>query len=131
MNGAGMFEIMAITKALSDRNRVRLLAAMEDHKLCVCQLVELVGLAPSTVSKHLSILRSARLIESRKEGRWIHYGLASSGASKTINQAIEWLLASARELPLIRDDRMRLEQILKIETEILCRRQELNKRKIK
>lgn len=128
-NGGKMFEIMAITKALADQSRVRLLAVMEGHELCVCQLVDLIELAPSTVSKHLSVLRSARLIESRKEGRWIYYGLASAGASKTIEQAIEWLLTSVRELPLILDDRIRLAQILTIDAEILCRRQELNKRK--
>jgi ArsR family transcriptional regulator, arsenate/arsenite/antimonite-responsive transcriptional repressor len=72
-----MFDIMSLIKALADETRVRLLAALEGRELCVCQLIELVDLAPSTVSKHLSILRSARLIEGRKDGRWMHYRLAN------------------------------------------------------
>jgi len=45
-------------------------------ELCACQIIEMLGLAPSTVSKHMSILRQAGLVETRKEGRWIYYRLA-------------------------------------------------------
>ena len=68
-----MLDFMAIAKALADENRVRLLLALQKQELCVCQLIELIGLAPSTVSKHMSILRQARLVEARKEGRWVYY----------------------------------------------------------
>ena len=52
-----MRDFLAVTKALADETRVRLLLALRDHELCLCQLVELVALASSTVSKHMSILR--------------------------------------------------------------------------
>ena len=68
-----MRDLMAVIKALADENRVRVLLALGAGELCVCQIVELLGLAPSTVSKHLSILKQARLVESRKEGRWMFY----------------------------------------------------------
>jgi ArsR family transcriptional regulator len=55
-----MREFMNITKALADENRVRTLLALRKGELCVCQTTEL-GLAPSTVSKHLSILYQAGL----------------------------------------------------------------------
>src|ERR1051326_789220 len=54
-----MKEFMAITKALSDPNRVRVLLALRRGELCVCQITELFGFAPSTVSRPLSILRAA------------------------------------------------------------------------
>lgn len=66
-----MFNFINITKALAEENRVRILLALEGRELCVCQIFELLDLAPSTVSKHLSILRQARLVEGRKEGRWM------------------------------------------------------------
>jgi ArsR family transcriptional regulator len=44
-----------------------------DGELCVCQLIKMLGLAPSTVSKHMSILRQARLVQARKEGKWMYY----------------------------------------------------------
>jgi DNA-binding transcriptional ArsR family regulator len=57
-----MREFMAVTKALSDPSRVRLLLALRRRELCVCQITELFGFAPSTMSKHLSILHQAGLM---------------------------------------------------------------------
>lgn len=59
-----MKRLMAMLKAVSDENRVRLLMALSEGELCVCQLIEFIELAPSTVSKHMSILRGANLVES-------------------------------------------------------------------
>jgi len=54
--GVYMFEFMNITKALADENRVRILMALNGRdELCVCQLIDMLQLAPSTVSKHLFI----------------------------------------------------------------------------
>src|SRR5690349_10767483 len=60
-----MREFMAITKALADENRVRVLLALQGGELCVCQITELFGLSASTISKHLSILYRAGLVDSR------------------------------------------------------------------
>ena len=73
-----MESVLAITRALADENRVRALLVLDGRELCVCQLIEFLGLAPSTVSKHMTILRQARLIEGRKKGRWMNYRLAGS-----------------------------------------------------
>ena len=54
-----MRDFMAITKALADENRVRILLALRQGESCVCQIVELLGLATSTISKHMSILKQA------------------------------------------------------------------------
>ena len=77
-----MWDFMAVTKALADENRVRMLLALQKQELCVCQIIELVKLAPSTVSKHMSILRAARLVDARKDGRWMFYRLAGLAISK-------------------------------------------------
>jgi ArsR family transcriptional regulator len=69
---------LKITKALADGNRMRVLAALiEREELCVCQLTEMLHLATATVSRHMSILHGAHLVQSRKEGRWVHYRLAA------------------------------------------------------
>jgi DNA-binding transcriptional ArsR family regulator len=75
-----MREFIDVAKALSDEHRVRALLALRDGERCVCQLIELLELAPSTVSKHLSILRQARLVDARKEGRWMYYRLPDKPA---------------------------------------------------
>jgi ArsR family transcriptional regulator, arsenate/arsenite/antimonite-responsive transcriptional repressor len=115
-----MRDLMAVLKALADENRVRALLALGAGELCVCQIVELLGLAPSTVSKHMAILKHARLVESRKQGRWMFYRLAKREASveaKKIAAVVSQLLA---DNPQIDADAKRLIQILKIDPEVLC-----------
>ncbi len=63
-------------KAAADPTRTRILKLLEGGGLCVCQVQAVLGLAPSTVSKHLTILKLAGLVEDRRDGKWIEYGLA-------------------------------------------------------
>lgn len=118
-----MRNLMAVLKALADENRVRVLMVLGPRELCVCQIVELLQLAPSTVSKHMSILKQAGLVGSRKEGRWMYYRAAGEDAPV---EAREIASTVARLLPLdrqCRDDAKRLRQILKMDRDELCRRQ--------
>ena len=91
--------LVRTTKALADENRIRILGALRFHELCVCQLIELLGLAPSTVSKHLSILRNARLVDSRKQGRWMYYRLSGDDVPDLVTEALTWILSSLAESP--------------------------------
>ena len=116
-----MFNFMMITKALSDENRVRTLMALKGRELCVCQITELLGLAPSTVSKHMSILANARLVESRQDSRWRYYRLAGDEATDEVRDAIAWAFRSLLKTPRIQRDTERLEEILKVDPEVLCR----------
>jgi DNA-binding transcriptional ArsR family regulator len=118
-----MFSFMTITRALSDQNRVRALMALKDRELCVCQIIELLELAPSTVSKHMSILANARLVEGRQYGRWRYYRLAGDDTPDEVQEAIAWTLRSLSKTPQIRQDKKRLKEILKIDPEVLCKTQ--------
>jgi len=119
-----MQRLLSVTKALADRNRLRALVALGRGELCVCQITELLGLAPSTVSKHLSILQQAGLVASRKEGRWIHYRLAKAAASPPpVAGAIRWVRSSVAKDEEIRRDARRLRQIKAMNPEELCRKQ--------
>jgi DNA-binding transcriptional ArsR family regulator len=118
-----MFAFMAITRALSDQNRVRTLMALKGRELCVCQIIELLELAPSTVSKHMSILANARLVEGRQHGRWRFYRLAGDDAPDEVQEAIAWTFRSISKIPQIRQDSERIKEILKINPEVLCRAQ--------
>jgi DNA-binding transcriptional ArsR family regulator len=118
-----MREMMNLTKALADENRVRTLLALRDGELCVCQITELFGLAPSTMSKHLSILNQAGLVESRKEGRWIYYRLPENGTAPAAREAIRWLKRSLGYDERVVEDGRRLKEILKTEPSELCKRQ--------
>jgi len=118
-----MREVLEIAKALADGNRLRVLTALAGGDLCVCQIVELLQLAPSTVSKHMTILRQARLVESRKDGRWMHYRLPGRNAPKAVRDAVAWVRRSLAESPQTMQDRKRLKAILAMDPEEICRRQ--------
>lgn len=66
-------EKIKIFKALSDPNRLRILKALQTKVLCVCEIRELLQLANSTVSQHLSILKQEGFILEEKEGKWVNY----------------------------------------------------------
>lgn len=118
-----MREFMAITKALSDSNRVRILLALRRGELCVCQIAELVGLALSTVSKHLSILNQAGLIQSRKVERLVYYALPGRRAAVVVREALDWVHKSLANTEEMSGDVRRLNQIIKTDLAEICRRQ--------
>jgi DNA-binding transcriptional ArsR family regulator len=114
---------MNLTKALADATRLRLLLALRRRELCVCQLTELLGLAPSTVSKHLSVLYQAGLVDARKEGRWMFYSAPGKGAPAAARAAISWVDNALRDDPRIAEDARRLKKVLKLDRTVLCKRQ--------
>ena len=116
-----MRAFMAITKALADENRIRILAALEGKELCVCQLIALLGLAPSTVSKHISVLRQAGLLQWRKEGRWVLYSLIREENDETARRATSWTLESVAGKNRIKEDAKELRKILKKDREEVCK----------
>ena len=118
-----MRDVLDVTKALADSNRLRVLMALGGGELCVCQIVELLQLAPSTVSKHMAILRQARLVESRKDGRWMYYRLADRDAPKAVKDAVAWVLRYLAESPQIVRDAKELKRILSMNPEELCKGQ--------
>jgi DNA-binding transcriptional ArsR family regulator len=116
-------ELVRITKALADPNRVRVLLALRRKELCVCQIVELLRLAPSTISKHLSILNHAGLIVSRKTERWVYYRLPGKEAPVVVREAIAWIHKSLAKTDEARADAKSLKKILNLEPSTLCQRQ--------
>lgn len=118
-----MRNLMAVMKALADENRVRILIALQPAELCVCQIVELLGLAPSTVSKHMAILKQARLVNSRKEGRWMFYRIAEDDAPAEAIRVTSLMVELLASDPRMHEDAKQLRRILKMDRDELCRKQ--------
>ena len=118
-----MREFMSIAKALADANRVRLLMVLRGGELCVCRLTELFCLAPSTMSKHLSVLYQAKLVNARKQGRWVYYSLPGEDAPRTVQAALEWVSSSLVGDRQVVEDAEELKLILAQDPSELCRKQ--------
>lgn len=115
-----MLDFINITKALSDENRVRALMMLCDGELCVCQLIKMLGLAPSTVSKHMSVLRQARLVQARKEGKWMYYRLPDGDAPQRVREAVGWVQnCLAKDMKVVADNKQ-LKLVCRIDKGKLC-----------
>lgn len=99
-----MNKLLSIFKALSDKNRIRILLMLSKKKLCVCEIQDILGVTVSTVSKHLSILRDIGFIVDEKEGKWVNYRLNTASKDIVLNQLILILPFYLNDDELIQSD---------------------------
>ncbi len=108
-----MRNVLAVAKGLSDEGRLRALMALHaHHELCVCDLTSLLGLATATVSRHMSVLQRAELVDNRKEGRWVYYRLASPAPNTPQAEALAWVRKCLHDDPVTRKDQEKLKTLL-------------------
>lgn len=119
-----MDQLITISAALADHGRVRALLACRKGELCACQLIALLQLAPSTVSRHMAILRQAGLVMARKEGRWMHYRLPEPRETSPLARAmLELVLARLARSDQIAADDKAIARITELDPQDLCRLQ--------
>ncbi|HET6168920.1 MAG TPA: metalloregulator ArsR/SmtB family transcription factor [Terracidiphilus sp.] len=88
------FNVERFFQALGDNTRLRLLNLMGDQEICVCYFVEILGQPQPKISRHLAYLRSAGIVTARREGKWMHYRIATPphiGAKQVLRQTLAWL----------------------------------------
>ena len=81
-------------KALADRTRLRLLNLMGAGEVCVCFFVETLGTNQPKISRHLAYLRRAGVVAARREGKWMHYRIATPGdarAARVFAEVLAWM----------------------------------------
>jgi ArsR family transcriptional regulator len=75
-----MKELVKTARALADPSRVRILMALRERELCVCELCDALSVTQSTLSTHLQVIRNAGLVSARKQGKWMYYTIARKAA---------------------------------------------------
>jgi len=101
------FYVERFFQALGDNTRLRLLNLMGDQELCVCYFVEILDQPQPKISRHLAYLRSAGIVETRREGKWMHYRIVMPphiGAAQILRETLAWL----RDDRIMQTDRARL-----------------------
>ena len=81
-------------KALADKTRLRLLNLMASGEVCVCFFVEVLGTNQPKISRHLAYLRRAGVVAARREGKWMHYRIATpegEHAARVFSEVMTWL----------------------------------------
>ncbi len=105
-----MSQAVQLFKALADETRLRILNLIAHRELCVCQIVDVLELGQSKVSRHLAHLRNAGLVSDRRDGLWMYYSLAEP-AGNLHAQVIDWLRRSGCELPMVGKDMAALQEL--------------------
>ena len=84
-----LYDLAELFKVFGDSTRIRILFALFEEEICVCDLAELLSMTQSAVSHQLRILKNAKLIKSRREGKQIIYSLSDDHVKTIIDQGLE------------------------------------------
>jgi ArsR family transcriptional regulator len=106
-----------IFKAVSDPNRLRILKMLQIKSLCVCEMQDVLGLAISTVSKHLSILKDTGFIIEEKDGKWVNYLINTNPKDPRVSSLLSRLDFWISDEETISKDRLLVSKVDRI---ILC-----------
>ena len=101
------YNVERFFQALGEGTRLGLLNLRGEREICVCYLVEILGGPQPKISRHLAYLRSAGMVEARREGKWMHYRIVMPphiGAAQVLRQTLDWL----KEEKPMQADRVRL-----------------------
>lgn len=84
-----LYDLAELFKVFGDSTRVKILYALFEAELCVCDIAQLLGLTQSAVSHQLRVLKSSRLVKPRKDGKTVFYSLSDDHVRKIIAQGTE------------------------------------------
>jgi len=118
----GLRQYEAVMKAVSDPTRVRILKILEDGEICVCQIIAVVELSQSTISKHLFLMKVAGLIEDRKDKKWVFYSLDGKDADGYAGRVLRNLRGWLNDDPVIARDRERTVSARELGPVTICAR---------
>lgn len=111
-----------VMKAAADPTRVRILKILEGGELCVCQVIAVIALGQSTISKHLFLLRAAGLIKDRRDRKWIQYSLDGRSGNPYAGALLRKIRKWLNDDPVIVKDRERTAMARQIGPVAICER---------
>jgi len=94
-------------RALADPTRLRLLNLMAGQEVCVCYFTEVIGAPQPKISRHLAYLRKAGIVAARREGKWMHYRLATPSGPH-VASILKSVLDALKQDKALQRDRQRL-----------------------
>lgn len=84
-----LLRLAELFRAFSDGTRVRILSVLLTAEVCVCDLARLLGMTQSAVSHQLRLLKDARLIRARRDGKTVFYSLADDHVATLLRQGLD------------------------------------------
>ena len=102
-------DLQTALRALADPTRLRILALLGGGAVCVCHIHEALNVPQPTASRHLAYLRRAGLVDTRKDGAWVHYSLARM-QDNLLRTVVDTVTHCAGHVETVTRDRTRLER---------------------
>lgn len=117
MSIEALSRVLYVTKALSNRTRLRVVGVLEGRELCVGQVAAIFDIARSTASEHLAELRRAGLLSERRDGRFVWYSLGGDEGSRGV---LAGVLPGLANDDTVRKDREMTDRILALAHDLVC-----------
>ncbi len=87
-----LYDLAELFKIFGDSTRVKMLYALLEGELCVCDLASLMEVSQSAVSHQLRVLKASKLVKFRREGRTVYYSLADEHVLSILSQGMEHIM---------------------------------------
>ena len=87
-----LYDLAELFKVFGDSTRIKILYALFEAELCVCDISKLLGLTQSAVSHQLRVLKNSKLVKFRREGKTVYYSLADDHVIHILAQGMEHIL---------------------------------------
>ena len=84
-----LYDLAELFKVFGDSTRIKILYALSERELCVCDISELLGVSQTAISHQLRVLKGAKLVKYRREGKNVFYSLDDDHVRSIINQGME------------------------------------------
>lgn len=84
-----LYDLAELFKIFGDSTRVKILYALLDTELCVCDIASLMDVTQSAVSHQLRVLKASKLVKFRREGKTVYYSLADDHVTRILSQGME------------------------------------------
>ena len=84
-----LFDLSELFKIFGDSTRIRILYVLFESEMCVCGIAELLGMTQSAISHQLQVLKKAKLVRYRREGKTIFYSLSDDHVRTILDQGME------------------------------------------
>ena len=102
-------QLESLFKALADKTRLRILALLGNNEVCVCHIHDSLGLPQPTVSRHLAYLRRAGLVDTRRDGVWMHYQVARA-LDQNVKTVVKVAVDAMTKAPATAQDRKQFQR---------------------
>ena len=89
-----LYDLAELFKIFGDSTRIRILYALFEEEMCVCDIAQLLNMTQSAISHQLRLLKQSKLVKNRRDGKIVYYSLADDHVRTVINQGMDHIMES-------------------------------------